>query len=402
MPFREIIRLSFEALLANKFRAALTMLGMSIGVAAVVLLVSLGNGAKHFILGEFEGLGSNLIMVQPGKTDAKGHMGPPVGAAQRKMTIADVHALERSALSLEAVSGLIMGTTSIRYDDAISNVTTFGCSSEFIRILNLSVVTGTFFSKEEHDSGRRVAVIGTKVSRNLFGEDSPLGKQVKIHQSEFKVIGVLSAVGDKIGINLDEMVFIPTFAAMKLFNDDKLFGIRAKAKSKSSIDDAVAEISSILKDRRDGEEDFTIVTQGAVMQSMSVILDMLTYVLAGIACISMVVAGIGIMNIMLVSVTERTQEIGIRRAVGARRIDILNQFLAEAVTLSFVGGTIGVILALIMTHSAFYFFPKFDMRPPLWVVGPAFGIASVVGIIAGAWPARRASTIETLDALRYE
>lgn len=402
MPLTEIFRLSVEGLFANKFRTLLTMLGMIIGVSAVVLLVSLGNGAKKYVLNEFEGLGTNLIIVQPGKSDKKTHFGPPIGAAQRKMTIEDVVAIEKKSFNIEAVTGLVMGTTTARFEDNTNNVNVFGTNDNFIKILNLSISEGNFFSREEDDFGRRVIVLGNTIAKNLFGTLSPLGKQVKLNQSEFRVVGIMKSTGDKLGLNLDDFVFIPTRAAQRLFNDDKLFGIRAKARSRASLEDAVREITEILKERRDGEEDFTVITQVAMMESMGTILNMLTYVLACIACISMVVGGIGIMNIMLVSVAERTSEIGVRRAVGARRIDILKQFLAEAMMLSFTAGLIGVLLAITITTVAFWFIPSFDLRAPWWIIPPAFLLSVFVGILFGVWPARKASMIETLEALRYE
>jgi putative ABC transport system permease protein len=209
-------------------------------------------------------------------------------------------------------------------------------------------------------------------------------------------------MGDKLGLNFDELGFIPTQAALKLFNEDKLFGIRAKASSRVGIDDAVAEITEILKERRDGEEDFTVITQVSMMESLNTILSMLTYVLGAIAAISMLVGGIGIMNIMWVSVVERTQEIGIRRAVGARRRDILQQFLAEAVGLALLSGGVGVGGAVLITYVLHFVFPSFDMRSPVWIVVPAFGLALIVGVVFGVVPAWRASRVETLEALRFE
>ncbi len=402
MGIKEVLRLAVESLLAQKLRTALTILGMVIGVGAIVLLVSLGQGAKNYVTSEFEGLGTNLIIIQPGKSDKKTHMGPPVGAAQRKMTTADVMAIEKRALNVEAVSGLVLGTVSARFEDALSNITVFGTNEQFPQILSVRVGRGNYFSREEDDYGRRVLVLGQAVATELFGEADPIGLTVKLNESEFRVIGVLLPMGNKLGLDFDELGFIPTEAALKLFNDDKLFGIRAKASSRVGIDDAVAEISEILKERRDGEEDFTVLTQVSMMESMNTILNMLTYVLAAIAAISMFVGGIGIMNIMWVTVVERTQEIGIRRAVGARRVDILKQLLAEAVALSVLGGVVGVGGAVVVTLSLYFVFPSFDMRAPLWIVAPAFFVAFSVGVVFGVVPAWRASRIEILDALRYE
>jgi putative ABC transport system permease protein len=402
VQYREIMRMSAESLLAHKLRTALTVLGMVIGVSSVILLVSLGEGAKKYVLREFEGLGANLIVIQPGKSDKKTHFGPPVGAAQRKMTTADVAAIERRAINLEAVSGLVLGTVSVRHEESISNITVFGTNEQFPSIITIHVGRGSYFTREEDEYRRRVVVLGKNIAEQLFGDDDPVGRSVKLNESEFRVVGVLAPMGDKLGLSFDELGFIPTEAALKLFNEDKLFGIRAKASSRVGIEDAVAEITEILRERRDGEEDFTVLTQISMMESMNTILTMLTYVLAAIAAISMLVGGIGIMNIMWVSVVERTQEIGIRRAVGARRRDILQQFLAEAVGLSILSGTVGVGGAVCITYVLHVAFPSFDMQAPVWIVAPAFILAVVVGTVFGVAPAWRASRIETLEALRYE
>jgi len=402
VQYKETIRLSLESLLARKLRTALTVLGMVIGVGAVVLLVSVGQGAKNYVSHEFEALGANLIVLQPGKSDKKTHMGPPVGAAQRKMTSADVAAIEKKALNLEAVSGLILGTVSVRHAESISNITVFGTNEQFPSILTIVIGRGEYFSREEDEYGRRVVVLGRNVVDELFGDEDPIGRSVKLNESEYKIVGVLAPMGDKLGLNFDELGFIPTQAALKLFNEDKLFGIRAKASSRVGIDDAVAEITEILKERRDGEEDFTVITQVSMMESLNTILSMLTYVLGAIAAISMLVGGIGIMNIMWVSVVERTQEIGIRRAVGARRRDILWQFLAEAAGLALLSGGVGVGGSVLITYILHFVFPSFDMRAPIWIVVPAFCLALVVGIVFGVVPAWRASRVETLEALRFE
>lgn len=402
MRLGDTVRLSFEALYAQKLRTLLTVLGMVIGVAAVVLLVSLGQGAKNYVLREFEGLGTNLIIIQPGKSDRKTSFGPPLGAAQRKMTIADVNALEKRAQLLDAVSGIILGTVTARKDESTANISVFGTNDQFKRILNIEIGAGAFFTREEDDYGRRVIILGSKIAAKLFGEEVPVGQVVKLNGSEFRVIGVTANMGDKLGLNFDEIAFIPTTAALKLFNDDKLLGIRAKASLRAGVDDAVEEIKDILRERRDGEEDFTVITQVSMMDSLTTILNMLTYMLAGIAAISMLVGGIGIMNIMWVSVVERTPEIGIRRAVGARRRDILQQLLAEAVGLSVLSGGSGVLLSLAITYGAYAIYPSFDMRAPMWIIAPAFGMALVVGVVFGVAPAWRASRIETLEALRFE
>ncbi len=402
MPFSEVIRLAFESLIANKLRSLLTMLGMIIGVGAVVLLVSIGNGAKNYITSEFHGLGTNLILVQPGKSDGKSSFGPPVGGSNKPLTLQDVEAIERQSFNLEALTGLMFGTGVVRAQSQTINVNVLGSSEKLFQIFYFKIQTGTFLSHEEVETSRRVVVLGFKASQTLFNDLNPLGQLVKINDSEFRVIGVLVRSGQKLGFDMDHIAIIPTKTAMQIFNDHKLFGIRAKAKSLAALNDAAQEIRNILKLRHNGQEDFTVLTQASMLETLNTILNMLTYVLGGIAMISMVVGGIGIMNIMLVSVRERTREIGVRRAVGARKKDVLFQFLVEAMVLSLVGGLVGLMGSVFLTHLISWFVPGFDMRAPLWICIPAFLVSFFVGVLFGVWPARQASNIETIDALRYE
>jgi len=402
MIFRKILLNSGEAIVENKLRSALTMLGMIIGVMAVILLVSVGTGAKRYITSEFESLGTNVIIVQPGKTDKKNSMGPPVTSSKGKLTMSDVEALQKNSQSMSAVSGVMFGAGVVKNDQATNNINILGANDQFNRIFNMTISEGNYFSKEDEEAGRRVVVLGHTVKENLFGSSNALGQLVKVNESEHRVIGIIKPTGDKLGFNVDDMVFIPTRSALRLFNTDRLFGIRAAAKSRNGLDDAVAELTEILKERHNNEEDFTIVTQVTMMESMNTILNMLTYALAAIAFISMLVGGIGIMNIMLVSVTERTREIGIRRAVGARRSDILKQFMVEAVVISVSGGLLGILISELITHTLHIFLPNFDMRPPFWIIPPAFLLSFLTGVIFGVWPARKAAHIQTIDALRYE
>ncbi len=402
MPVADTIRLAFESLRANKLRAGLTMLGMIIGVGAVVRLVSIGNGAKNYITTQFEGIGTNLIMIQPGKTDTKSGVGPPIGSTKHRLTNADVDAIEKLAQNVDAVTGLTLSSGTLKSEVYSTNVQIIGSNDQFPRIINTKLLMGDWFTRDESEFGRRVIVLGYNVAKRLFPSENPVGRFVKVAESEHRVVGVVDKMGDKLGFNMDDMGFIPTRAAMRIFNEDRLFGLRAKAKTRVNLSDAVDEIKAILRARHNNNEDFTIVTQDAMLDTMKTILGMLTYALGGIAAISMLVGGIGIMNIMLVSVTERTREIGIRRAVGARQVDILRQFLAEALVLSLTGGGVGLLGSVFLTYLAFWLKPSFDMRAPLWIFLPAFGISMFSGIIFGVWPARKASRMNTIEALRFE
>lgn len=402
MKFRETIRISLSALLANRSRTALTMLGLIIGVAAVILLVSIGNGVRTFVMSEFESLGSNLIIIQPGKSDRRSHFGSPMGLSNNRMTLEDIRAIERRAFNINAVTGVVIGNASISHLDSAHNAMVFGANEQFLKIINLEIQYGGYFGREEDDFGRRVAVLGRKVADSLFGDEYAVGRVIGVNEHRYRVIGVLAKTGHKVGLDVDNLILVPTRSALRLFNTDRLFGIRAAARTRTSVDDAVEEISEILKERNNGEDDFTIITQGALMASIENILSMLTYVLGGIAAISMLVGGIGIMNIMFVTVTERIAEIGLRRAVGATRRNIVGQFLSEAVILSLLGGCIGVGLASGVGIGVSAFFTRFDLTPPWWIIAPAFGISLLIGVIFGVLPAIRAARIEPLEALRHE
>lgn len=300
------------------------------------------------------------------------------------------------------MTGITFGAGAIKYEGVTSNMSIMGANDRLVKIFNIKIGLGGYFTREDEEAGRRLVVLGHKVAKNIFGDENPLGRLVKINESEHRVVGVTQKMGESLGFNMDDLVIVPTKSSLRLFNEERLTGIRAKAKSKVSIDDAVNEIRDILKHRRNGEEDFTVLTQASMLQTMNTILGMLTYVLGGIAMISMVVGGIGIMNIMLVSVTERTREIGIRRAVGARSRDILKQFIAEAILLSLMGGLTGLIGSVGITYLVYFAKPSFDMRAPLWIVIPAFLMSFVSGLLFGVWPARKAARIQTIEALRYE
>jgi putative ABC transport system permease protein len=378
------------------------MLGLIIGVAAVIMLVSIGNGVRKFVMNEFESLGSNLIIIQPGKSDRRSHFGPPIALSNNRMTLEDIRAIERRAININAVSGVVIGNAVISHLDAAHNAMVFGANEQFLKIITLEIKYGGYFSREEDDFGRRVAVIGKKVADSLFGDDYAVGRVIGVNEHRYRVIGILGATGHKVGLDVDNLILVPTRAALRLFNTDRLFGIRATARTRSSVDDAVAEISDILKERNNGEDDFTVITQGALMASIENILSMLTYVLGGIAAISMLVGGIGIMNIMFVTVTERIAEIGLRRAVGATKRDIVGQFLLEAVMLSVLGGCVGVALASGVGWGVSSFFKRFDLTPPWWIIAPAFGTSLLIGVVFGVLPAIRAARIEPLEALRHE
>jgi putative ABC transport system permease protein len=402
MDLREAFGLALEMLAANRVRSALTMLGVVIGVAAIILLVSLGEGATAYITRELTGLGTNLLIITPGKTQTSGGFHPPVAGTVRKLTYEDAVALRRRASLLTDAVPVVLGTGKIRYQGVSRDTSVIGVTPEFQRVRNLYVEIGQFVSEEDVEGRRRVVVLGRTVKRELFGEENPLGQFVTLADSRYRVIGIMERKGVSLGFDIDDLVFIPVKSAQDLFDTDRLFEILASVRSPDEIDRAIQQVKDILMRRHGNREDFTLTSQGAILSAFTTILKILTAVLGGIAGISLLVGGIGIMNIMLVSVRERTREIGIRKAVGARRRDILGQFLLESVMLSCLGGGLGIIVGVGGAKGLSIFFTYLPTRVSLWAVLMAFGFSAAVGVFFGVYPARRAALLDPIQALRYE
>lgn len=402
MKLIEFLRVAFASILGNSLRSFLTMLGIIIGVGSVILLVSMASGFREYLVGQFMGIGTNLIIISPGKTETRG-IGQMGLEGVQKMTKADTAVIRRNATAVEDVSSLIVGTADIRYIDRNRRVMVIGTDAAFVKVINIGVDSGRFFSNEDIDASRRVCTIGHIVKNELFGSKNPLGEIIKIGGSSFRVTGIMERKGAFLGTdNFDDVVYIPVSAAEKVFNTDRLLGIRAKARSAAMIDTAKEQIRAVLKRRHNNKEDFTILTQESLLSSLNSILKTLSAVLAGIAAISLVVGGIGIMNIMLVSVRERTHEIGIRKAVGATKKDILLQFLLESMMMSLIGGIIGILIAFTGGFILSRFIPQIAPVMELWNIALATFFSAFVGIFFGVYPAYRAANQEIIEALRHE
>jgi putative ABC transport system permease protein len=399
LDFAEIITLALRSIRRNKTRSALTMLGIIIGVAAVILLVSLGQGLQNYITNQFEKLGSNIIYVLPGKVSLEGGMsGGAPSFSGSKFTLEMVGDIGHLGGAIEAAGAANEQASTLRYKDKSRYVVVDGITADYIKISNLTVQTGRNISQSDTDAGRKVIVIGKGVADKVFKNINPLGKEVTVGEQKFTVIGVLKDLGSLGGAGGNDNCFISITASQSLFGIDNVQSMSVKAKTKEQIGQAKTQIEKYLS-RQMSSDDFTVTDSSSLLTSINQILGVLTAALGGIAAISLVVGGVGIMNIMLVSVTERTREIGLRKAVGAKPKDILLQFMIEAIVLSTLGGFVGILIGFLGAQAINKFFPA---SVSLWSVSLSFFVSAMVGIVFGVAPAVRASKLNPIDALRYE
>ncbi|MEE8408314.1 MAG: ABC transporter permease [Myxococcota bacterium] len=400
MDFLESATEAIASLAANKLRSALTMLGVIIGVAAVIALVSLGQGVEVYIKDAFSGIGTNLIAVRVGKTETRGQ-GPPAGSPPRRLTMEDVRALRMRTRYLRAVTPIMFSSATVEHESFARSVNVFGVDHQWSGVFNIDAEVGRFLSETDVTSDRRVVVLGRTVWQELFGTRNPVGATVNVGGSRFRVIGVTGAKGSTLGLDFDDVVYLSAPFVQQMNGQSGLHGIRARATSEEVIDLAAQEIRTILTDRH-RQEDFSVETQAELFKTLGKILAVLTVFLAGIAAISLLVGGIGIMNIMLVTVRERTREIGVRMALGARRRDILAQFLIESVLLATIGGSIGIALGTAGPHIVHLLVEEFPAVTSLWSVVLAFVFSFAVGVVFGVFPAVQAAKLDPIEALRYQ
>lgn len=391
-----------QSLTANKTRAALTMLGVVIGVLAVTLLVSVGDGARAYLDDTLSSIGTNLLVVVPGRTETRGGFTQPQAGNAKPLTMDDVRLLERQATELRGVSPIVQGGGAVRYGARQRDTLVIGVGPAFSDLRNMHVDVGTFVRQEDVDARRRVAVVGRTVVRELFGDENPLGKPIRIADGRFRVVGVLEQKGTTLGMDVDDLVFVPATAAQDLFGQENLNQIVTAARSKEEVANAIEDVEEALARRRSGDKTFTVQSQDDLMAAFGSLTGAMTWALLAIASISLVVGGIGIMNIMFVSVRERTREIGIRRALGATQREVLLQFLIESVALSTVGGAVGLAAGAAFITLVQRYAPSVPLRFSSWIAAVAVGAAFLVGVLSGVVPARRASRLNPVDALRYE
>lgn len=405
MNFTNLLKIAFKALVNNKMRAFLTMLGIIIGVASVITMLAIGQGSKRSIQKQISEMGSNMIMIHPGGDMRGGMRRDPSEMQTLKLT--DYETLRDECMYLSAISPNVSSSGQLIAGNNNYPSSVTGVGLEYLEIRQLSVEYGEMFTEADIISSAKVCIIGKTIVDNLFPNEDPIGKIIRFNQVPFRVIGVLKSKGyNSMGMDQDDIVIAPYSTVMKrLLAVQHLEGIFASALTENMTDNATEEITRILrrthKLQPDEDDDFTIRSQQELSSMLNSTTDMMTTLLACIASISLVVGGIGIMNIMYVSVTERTREIGLRMSVGARGIDILSQFLIEAVLISITGGLIGVLIGCGASW-AVNFIAKWPVFVQPWSIILSFGVCTLTGVFFGWYPAKKAADLDPIEALRYE
>ncbi|GMU94213.1 MAG: multidrug ABC transporter substrate-binding protein [Candidatus Hydrogenedentota bacterium] len=401
-PF-EYLGIALDSIAQNKVRSLLTMLGVIIGVMSVILLISLGEGAQAYVAKEFAGMGSNVLIITPGKQETSGMM-PLIAGSFRKLTYENAKEIERKARGVRAVSPVVLGAGAVQLGDRRRNTMILAVTPAFEVVRNLHVQSGRFVSDQDIEKNNKVCILGTKVRDELFGTGNALNEKVSINRTKHTVVGILEHRGTTLGINIDDLVLVPLRSGQQMFygGEDKLFQIVVRAMSPEDVRVATESIREILTAAHDYVEDFTITDQTSILSTFNQIFTAMKVMLAGIAGISLLVGGIGIMNIMLVSVRERTREVGIRKAVGATRHDIGMQFVIESIAISSIGGGLGILLGFAGTFLVRVIYPPLPVYTSGWAIVLAFFFSMSVGVFFGAYPAIKASGVDPVEALRYE
>ncbi|HXI02437.1 MAG TPA: ABC transporter permease [Candidatus Saccharimonadales bacterium] len=396
----DLLRFTYGVLAGFRLRVVLTLLAMMIGVAAVIVLTGLGEGARLYVMDQFAGLGSHLLIVLPGRTETVGAAPPLLGETPRDLTVEDALALLRNA-DVRRVAPIQLGAATVSHGGRGREITVIGTTSEMRPIRHIKMGGGIFLPPAGAGVQMPVAVIGATVRKEIFGETSPLGQWIRVGDRRFRVIGVVRSSGSSIGLNLDEMVVIPVASAQSLFDTYSLFRILVEARSREAIPRAREAVIETMKRRHEGEDDVTVITQDALLSTFDRVLRALTLAVGGIAAISLAVAGVLVMNVMLVAVSERTAEIGLLKALGATRGRILVFFLTEAAALSLVGGVAGILAGYGAAGVVGWIYPALPIVPPSWAVAAAMLTAAATGLLFGYLPARRAAAMDPVLALAH-
>jgi putative ABC transport system permease protein len=374
------------------------LLSMSIGISSVMLLTALGEGARRYVIDQFGSMGTNILIVLPGRFETVGSAPPLLGKTARDLTLEDALALKRSS-TIRNVAPVALGTAPVSWREREREVVVLGSTPSLYQVRKLSMSQGSFIPEGDPTTMTAVCVLGYKLKRELFGQKSALGDWIRIGDRRFRVNGIMAKKGQSMGLDMGDVAVIPVASALNLFNTSSLFRILVEAGSREAIPKAEEAIRRIISDRHEGEDDVTIITQDALVATFDDLLLTLTLAVAGIASISLSVAGILIMNVMLIAVSQRTSEIGLLKALGAPQGQILGVFLTESAMLSLLGAGFGLGLAYSGMWVMARLFPAFPIAIPLWSIWISLSVSLAVGLIFGAFPAHRAAKLDPVQAL---
>nr|WP_319563569.1 ABC transporter permease [uncultured Rhodoferax sp.] len=400
MRLPDALHLALSAVTAQRLRSFLTLLGIAVGIASVILLTSIGEGIHRFVLAEFTQFGTNIASISPGKVKTSGPAPTGIPTSVRPLSLDDA----RSLAHLPHVTGMtamVWGNTEVGANGRLRRTTVNGVGADMLKVYSIKVKIGQFLPDEALENARAFVVLGSKLKSELFGSSNPLGARVRVGNLQFRVIGVLEAKGQFLGVDLDDAAYIPTARALDLYNRDGMMKIDLAYEEGIPAARIVAAVKNTLT-LRHGREDFTITTQEDMLRTLSNILDILTMAVGALGSISLLVGGVGIVTIMTIAVSERTSEIGLLVALGAPRKTILGLFLGEAVTLSAIGGLMGLALGFGLAQVIHLAVPALPVHTPWFFVLLAEGIAVLIGLLAGVLPARSAARLNPVDALRSE
>ena len=396
MALSELIAFAVGALRGHRLRTMLSVAGVAVGIAAVIALTALGEGARQYVVQEFSSLGSNLLIVIPGKVETTGMM--PFGGTVHDLTIDDYRAVTTRIPEVLRAAPLATGEETLRFGGKARSVPVIGTTEELVEVRRLRIGAGQFLPPGDPDRGGAEIVLGVKVAQELFGAESPLGRVVRLGEWRFRVVGVLEPRGRSLGFDFDDLVFVPVRTSMRIFNRSSLFRILVELPEDGDLEAGKEAVIELLAERHRAE-DVTVITQDAVVNTLDSILGVLTLALAAIASVSLAVAGVGIMNVMLVAVSERRHEIGLLKALGASTTQILAVFITEAAVLSTFGGLVGLGAGWAAVVAFVQVYPTFPAATPAWAVVASLVMSMVVGMFFGVVPARRAAHLDPVEAL---
>ncbi len=397
MTLADTLQTSFKTVVSYRIRSLLIVLAMALGVAAVVVLTALGDGARNYVINQFSSIGTNLLVVLPGRAETSGSfLGAVLGQTPRDLTLKDAQLLGRLP-QIRRYAPLNVGAAELSAANRLREVTVLGSTANLIPIRHMKLAQGSFLA---HGTERNAQIVlGAKIANEFFPRSQAIGQRVRLGDNRFLVSGVLASQGESMGFNTDEIVIIPIDYAQALFNTTSLFRILIEAKSHSEIESAKQAILASLRQSHDGEDDTTVITQDAILATFDRVLHALTLAVAGIAAISLIVAGILVMNVMLVSVNQRTAEIGLLKAIGATSADIRRLFFAEAVWLSLAGAILGFLLGQFGSLMLRLAYPQLPAWAPAWASTAGILVALITGILASLLPASQAARLDAVKAL---